>query len=934
MIPFGKYQLLERVSVGGMAEVFKAKSFGIEGFEKILAIKRILPTMAEDDDFIEMFIDEAKIAGQLNHANICPIYELGKVGDSHYIAMEFVWGKDLLQLMNRFRKMRKHMQPAMVAWIGAKVCEGLDYAHRKKDRAGNPMNIIHRDMSPQNVLVSYEGQVKVIDFGIAKAAARTTKTQAGVLKGKFGYMSPEQVRGLPVDARSDLFAIGTCLHEMSTGERLFLGESDFTTLEKVRNADVLPPSRAIQDFPPELEAIIMKALTLDVADRWSSAAEMQEALQRFLAGQKPPYGTSKLAAWMKTAFAAELATEKERMQAHQAMSAPAPAPAARPAAPAPAPAPAPARAPEGPRPRKTTALGLGAVVPSPTVRPPSATKPASQNSTAELDASELDAVEDDEENSDELAGEKTMVGSSLSEMEDASGEQGGLTEQPTQIFFSNEELVGEGPAPAAPAPAAPGRPAQGAGAAGVVVSQSAAIGAAPQPMMATRQPLFGAAVPPPKAQPQPGPALPQFGQPPPAQPQFGQPPPAQPQFGQPPPAQPQFGEPPPAQPQFGEAPQATPAFGQSPLSSTPGFASPPSSTAQYPAQTTKSGSSMGKMIGIGLAAVVLIAAGAGLAVMVFGGTPAGTVEVQTVPSVAGDVYVDGTLRGTSPLRLDNVPVGDHAIEVRATGFQTAVRRVSVSDGNTAMIEIAMLAGSTPPVGATAQAALIAAAGAPGTPAAPVGTAPPASPPTPTPVPVAAIAAVVPTPVAPAPVAPTPAPPVAVPAPVAQRAPTPAPTPPTPAPVAQRTPTPTPPPVAQRTPTPTPTPTPVAQRTPTPTPTPVAQRTPVPTPIAARTPTPTPTRTPTPTPTRTPPEQAAPAAAARGGASGSGTLAISTQPWARVFLDGRDTRRDTPVRDLRARAGHHTIGLRKPDGTMVNIEVDVVANETTTIIRRL
>ena len=296
LIPFGKYQLLERVSVGGMAEVFKAKSFGIEGFEKILAIKRILPTMAEDNDFIEMFIDEAKIAGQLNHANICPIYELGKVGDSHYIAMEFVWGKDLLQLMNRFRKMRKHMQPAMVAWIGAKVCEGLDYAHRKRDRNGNPMNIIHRDMSPQNVLVSYEGQVKVIDFGIAKAAARTTKTQAGVLKGKFGYMSPEQVRGLPVDARSDLFAIGTCLHEMSTGERLFLGESDFTTLEKVRNADVLPPSRAIQDFPPELEAIIMKALTLDVADRWTSAAEMQEALQRFLAAQKPPYGTSKLAA--------------------------------------------------------------------------------------------------------------------------------------------------------------------------------------------------------------------------------------------------------------------------------------------------------------------------------------------------------------------------------------------------------------------------------------------------------------------------------------------------------------------------------------------------------------------------------------------------------------------------------------------------------------
>src|SRR3972149_2212158 len=138
VIPFGKYLLLERISVGGMAEVYKAKSFGVEGFEKIIAIKRILPTMAEDQDFITMFIDEAKIAGLLNHANVCPIYELGKLGDSHYIAMEFVWGKDLRQIMNRFRRMRKRMPPAMVAWCAAKVCEGLDYAHRKKDRHGRP----------------------------------------------------------------------------------------------------------------------------------------------------------------------------------------------------------------------------------------------------------------------------------------------------------------------------------------------------------------------------------------------------------------------------------------------------------------------------------------------------------------------------------------------------------------------------------------------------------------------------------------------------------------------------------------------------------------------------------------------------------------------------------------------------------------------------
>ncbi|MGE3633340.1 MAG: serine/threonine protein kinase, partial [Sandaracinaceae bacterium] len=296
-----------------MAEVYTAKSFGIEGFEKIIAIKRILPTMAEDNDFISMFIDEAKIAGHLTHANVVPIYELGKIGDSHYIAMEYVWGKDLLQIMNRFRRMRRHMPPVMAAWIASKVLEGLDYAHRKRDRHGRPMGIIHRDVSPQNVLVSYEGQIKLIDFGIAKAASRNTKTQAGVLKGKFGYMSPEQVRGLPIDHRSDVFAASTCLHEMLTGERLFVGESDFSTLEKVRNADVAPPSTLVADIPKDLEDIVLRGLAREPEDRWQTAGEMQEELQRFIALQRPPFGTSKLNTWMRTAFAPELAKEKARL---------------------------------------------------------------------------------------------------------------------------------------------------------------------------------------------------------------------------------------------------------------------------------------------------------------------------------------------------------------------------------------------------------------------------------------------------------------------------------------------------------------------------------------------------------------------------------------------------------------------------------------------
>ena len=199
--------------------------------------------MGEDRDFIKMFIDEAKIAGQLAHANICQIFELGRIDGSHFIAMEYIWGKDLLQIQNRLRKVKQQMPVPMACFVIAKVLEGLDYAHRKRDPLGRPLEIVHRDCSPQNVLVSYEGEVKVIDFGIAKATSRNSRTMAGVLKGKFGYMSPEQVRGLPLDRRSDIFALGTMLYECLTGERLFQGETDFSTLEKVRNVDIQNAAR-------------------------------------------------------------------------------------------------------------------------------------------------------------------------------------------------------------------------------------------------------------------------------------------------------------------------------------------------------------------------------------------------------------------------------------------------------------------------------------------------------------------------------------------------------------------------------------------------------------------------------------------------------------------------------------------------------------------
>ena len=312
--PFGKYLLLERISVGGMAEVFKAKAFGVEGFEKIIAIKKILPSMAEDADFIQMFIDEAKICSQLNHANVCQVFELGKIDDSHFIAMEFIWGKDLLQIQNRFRRLRKQMSLQQAAFVASKICEGLDYAHRKKDANGKPLNIIHRDVSPQNVIVSYDGECKVIDFGIAKAASRSSKTQAGVLKGKFGYMSPEQIAGKTLDRRADIFSIATILYELLTLERLFLGESDFATLEKVRNVAVPPPSQVRKDVPPELDRIIMKGLAKEVDERYQWASEMQDDLADFLALTEPVYNNKQLSIWMRENFTAELKKEGQVLE--------------------------------------------------------------------------------------------------------------------------------------------------------------------------------------------------------------------------------------------------------------------------------------------------------------------------------------------------------------------------------------------------------------------------------------------------------------------------------------------------------------------------------------------------------------------------------------------------------------------------------------------
>jgi eukaryotic-like serine/threonine-protein kinase len=293
-----------------MAEVFKAKTVGVEGFEKVVAIKRILPAVAADQEFIGMFVDEAKITAALSHANLAQTFDLGRVDDTYYIAMEYVPGKDLRAIFERLKRRGEKLPLRLAAHAMACVCDGLDYAHNKRDAKGDDLHIVHRDVSPQNVIVGFEGEVKLIDFGIAKAANKMTRTQTGILKGKFGYMSPEQVRGMPLDRRSDIFAAGVVLHELCTGERLFVGASDFNVLEKVEQAKVTRPSQLEPSIPARLERTILRALTREPGDRYQQAGELAADLRTFLAEHvSEGHPRDELARFMRATFPDESARE-------------------------------------------------------------------------------------------------------------------------------------------------------------------------------------------------------------------------------------------------------------------------------------------------------------------------------------------------------------------------------------------------------------------------------------------------------------------------------------------------------------------------------------------------------------------------------------------------------------------------------------------------
>ncbi len=312
---FGRYQLLEKIAAGGMAEVYKARMRGEEGFEKIVAIKRILPHMADNDDFITMFIDEAKLAAQLTHPNIIHIYDLGKVDQYHYIAMEYVEGKDLRSILKLGAEKGYPLPTELALFIAAKIANALDYAHRRVGLDGKELDLVHRDVSPQNVLISFEGDIKLCDFGIAKAATKVGQTQAGALKGKLQYMSPEQAWGKKVDRRTDIFSLGIVLGEMLTGERMFNGDTDLTILEQVRDARVEPPSLKNPEVPKKVDQIVLKALAKSPADRYQNASEFEKELNSVLYSFQPAPGPADLAIYMHRLVEAAAVASEESIDA-------------------------------------------------------------------------------------------------------------------------------------------------------------------------------------------------------------------------------------------------------------------------------------------------------------------------------------------------------------------------------------------------------------------------------------------------------------------------------------------------------------------------------------------------------------------------------------------------------------------------------------------
>lgn len=304
---FGKYILLEKIATGGMAEVYLAKSQGAGGIAKLVAIKRILPQFAENPEFIDMFKLEARIAVNLAHSNIVSIYDYGIEKRQPFLIMDYVEGRNLRQVLNRMKKGDITFSIEQALYIIREVAAGLDHAHRCLDgTTGKPLNITHRDISPQNVMVSFEGEVKLVDFGIAKAESQLEVTRAGTLKGKFGYMSPEQAEGHPVDLRTDIFSLGIAMWELLANDRLFVAKDETQTLRKIRECQVPPLRKINPSIPQELERICNKALAKDRNLRYQTAADLHRDLSRFLNRQYPDFSPHDFSLFIKNLFSSEI----------------------------------------------------------------------------------------------------------------------------------------------------------------------------------------------------------------------------------------------------------------------------------------------------------------------------------------------------------------------------------------------------------------------------------------------------------------------------------------------------------------------------------------------------------------------------------------------------------------------------------------------------
>jgi len=311
-LKYGKYWLTDRIAVGGMAELYRGKISGEEGFEKAVAVKKILPHLSAEQEAVSYFIDEARLAALLQHPNVVQIYDFGRLEETYFIAMEYLFGKDLKTVLHSAGQRGMPLSLENLLYIASGICSGLDYAHKMKDLQGQLLNIIHRDVSPQNVFLTYDGQVKIIDFGIAKAASRITNTRSGVIKGKVAYMSPEQAEGHEVDHRSDIFSVGILLYEMVTGRFMYEGDA-MEILSQAREARFTRAERVIRDLPECLIVVLDMALAKHPDDRYDSCGDMLSDLEDCIYHLNLRPNGQKISQFMRGLFDSELKTEEASM---------------------------------------------------------------------------------------------------------------------------------------------------------------------------------------------------------------------------------------------------------------------------------------------------------------------------------------------------------------------------------------------------------------------------------------------------------------------------------------------------------------------------------------------------------------------------------------------------------------------------------------------